>query len=101
MQQAAFTCLLLFAGTCDLKGRPLVVFDSTDVVKASLDSHQIASVLLYYSSLQRYQSTYIYIYIYIVSSVAGGPEPFVLSPAVKKCGYNIQDYNFACGSIWV
>jgi hypothetical protein len=31
-----------------------------------------------------------------------GAEPFVLSPAAKKYeGYNIQDYNFACGSIWV
>jgi hypothetical protein len=31
-----------------------------------------------------------------------GPEPFALSPAVKKCeGQNLQDYNFACGSAWV
>jgi hypothetical protein len=31
-----------------------------------------------------------------------GPEPSVFLPDVEKCkGQNIQDYNFACGSIWV
>jgi hypothetical protein len=44
-------CLL--SGTVDLKERPLVVFDAASVLKASLDSRQIASVLLYYASLPR------------------------------------------------
>jgi hypothetical protein len=30
-----------------------------------------------------------------------GPEPFVLSPAVKKVKVKIYKTNFACGSIWV
>jgi hypothetical protein len=31
-----------------------------------------------------------------------GPEPSVFSVAVKKLkNKNIQDYNFACGSVWV
>ncbi|XP_021923306.1 uncharacterized protein LOC110831512 isoform X4 [Zootermopsis nevadensis] len=40
-------------GTSDLKERPLVVVDAATVLKASLDSKQIASVLLYYASLPR------------------------------------------------
>ncbi|KDR23948.1 hypothetical protein L798_08872 [Zootermopsis nevadensis] len=39
--------------TSDLKERPLVVVDAATVLKASLDSKQIASVLLYYASLPR------------------------------------------------
>jgi hypothetical protein len=36
-----------------------------------------------------------------VGSVVG-PEPPVFSTAVEKLkSYNIQDYNFACGSVWV
>jgi hypothetical protein len=31
-----------------------------------------------------------------------GPEPSVFSSAVKnRKNLNIQDYNFACGSVWV
>jgi hypothetical protein len=38
----------------------------------------------------------------VVVVVPFGPEPFVLSSAAKKIkNYNIQDDNFACGSVWV
>jgi hypothetical protein len=49
----AFTSSLFFTGTFDLKERPLVVVDSTSVVKASVTTHEIASVLLYYATLPR------------------------------------------------
>jgi hypothetical protein len=33
---------------------------------------------------------------------AFGPEPSVFSVAVEKLeNWNIQDYDFACGSVWV
>jgi hypothetical protein len=65
----------MFPGTCDLKGRPLIIFDATNVVKACLDSHQIASVLLYYASLPRYLNPYVIIIIIIsfVRLLALGP----------------------------
>jgi hypothetical protein len=31
-----------------------------------------------------------------------GPKPYVFSVAVEKLkNYNLQDYNFVCGSVWV
>ena len=51
------TCNLYFfffvTGTFDLKDRPLVVVDSASVVKASVAVHEVASLLLYYSTLPR------------------------------------------------
>lgn len=48
-----FTFYCFFTGTFDLKDRPLVVVDSTSVVKASVAAHEIASLLLYYATLPR------------------------------------------------
>jgi hypothetical protein len=45
--------LFFFTGTFDLNERPLVVVDCASIVKASVDSHQIASLLLYYATLPR------------------------------------------------
>jgi hypothetical protein len=37
-----------------------------------------------------------------ISWLPFGPEPSVFSVAVEKLeNWNIQDYNFACGSVWV
>jgi hypothetical protein len=39
---------------------------------------------------------------YIIQCLSFGPEPSVFSVAVEKLkNWNIHDYNFACGSVWV
>ncbi|KAJ9600443.1 hypothetical protein L9F63_009213, partial [Diploptera punctata] len=40
-------------GTCDVSGRHIVILDVSSVSKSSPECHQVASLLLYYSSLLR------------------------------------------------
>lgn len=43
--------LILLAGTHDLKGNPLVTVDAESVLAAGLNCYEIATLLLYYSTI--------------------------------------------------
>ncbi|XP_046998491.1 uncharacterized protein KIAA1755 homolog [Schistocerca americana] len=61
-------------GTHDVKGRPLIMIDSQSVARASLDRHQVATLLLYYASIPTEERLSGGVCV-LVASCGGGEAP--------------------------